>query len=138
MKITIPCIPIAKGRPRTAINRGIVWNYTPKKTRDYEELLTSYFLKYKSKSLLTCPINLSVTFYMPIPKNWSKCKRKLAGQGFIRHTTKPDLSNLIKSVEDAGNKIIWQDDSQIIKESISKRYSDNPRIEIYIQKEDAE
>lgn len=48
-----------------------------------------------------------VIFIMPMPKSWSKKKKKdMAGKP---HTQKPDLSNLLKSLEDA----VYADDSAI-------------------------
>lgn len=39
---------------------------------------------------------------------------------------KPDCDNLGKLVADAGNKIIWKDDAQIVRMTIEKEYSDSP------------
>lgn len=42
-----------------------------------------------------------------------------------RHiTTKPDLTNLTKTLEDALRGIAWQDDSQIVSHEISKTYGE--------------
>lgn len=38
-------------------------------------------------------------------------------------TTKPDLDNFLKLLEDAGNGYIWHDDSQITVVRMSKRYT---------------
>ena len=45
------------------------------------------------------PGNLSLVFYIPMPKSWSKKKRDLTeGQP---HTAKPDIDNLAKAFMDA-------------------------------------
>lgn len=44
-------------------------------------------------------IGAGVTFFIPVPKSWSKKKKKLHHGQF--HQSKPDLSNLLKAWEDA-------------------------------------
>jgi Holliday junction resolvase RusA-like endonuclease len=63
---------------------------------------------------------LYVTFVIPRPRSWTKTKRKmLAGQP---HEQTPDLSNLIKAVEDA----LTDDDSKINILWATKIWSSNP------------
>jgi Holliday junction resolvase RusA-like endonuclease len=70
---------------------------------------------------------LEVVFYMPIPKSLSKKKREsLMGQ---YHIKKPDTDNLIKTVKDALNEVLYKDDSIICEVEAKKIYSDNPRVE---------
>lgn len=49
-----------------------------------------------------------ITFGLPMPKSWSK--RKAADRDGQKHQQAPDLSNLIKALEDAcyvDDKVIW-------------------------------
>lgn len=50
------------------------------------------------------------------------------------HITKPDLDKLIRSFLDAGTKVVWADDSQVMLVSASKQYAkgDNPRCGVRI------
>jgi Holliday junction resolvase RusA-like endonuclease len=53
------------------------------------------------------PVALGVMAYFPYP-----------GSGKPENTyksSKPDLNNIIKTIEDALNKIAWKDDSQVAK-----------------------
>jgi len=51
----------------------------------------------------------------------------------LNHVVKPDLSNLIKSVEDAFNGHLWKDDSFIYNYCNSrKEYADKPGIELHV------
>lgn len=48
---------------------------------------------------------------------------------------KLDIDNFGKLLLDSCNKIIWEDDSQIVKQTVEKKYSrENPRIELEIKK----
>lgn len=56
-------------------------------------------------------VELSLVFQMTMPKHWSE-KKKAEMYGTI-HTNTPDLSNLIKAVEDALTGIAYPDDRVI-------------------------
>jgi len=58
--------------------------------------------------------------------------RRLAEQGLLWHTKRPDRTNLIKAAEDALNMVVWADDGQVCAGSATKRYSTRPRIEIMV------
>lgn len=129
IKITIPGNPVAKGRHRTT-KRGIT--YTPKETRDFEELVGTIALQHRPKELITGAVVFEAFFYVPIPKSFSKKKRALALEGKIRPVAKPDLDNYAK-IKDALNKIIFSDDSIIVEEHLYKFYSATPHAEMIIR-----
>jgi Holliday junction resolvase RusA-like endonuclease len=79
------------------------------------------------------PVFLTVRFYRGIPTSWSKKKQAAAALGTVWPTGKPDLDNLVKAVKDCCNSIIWHDDSLVVKEVVSKLYSNSPRVEIEIE-----
>lgn len=72
----------------------------------------------------------SICFYVPVPRSWSK-KKKKQYHGTL-HQSKPDLSNLLKAMEDA----ICEEDKYIAHYGeISKRWVDFDCgwIEVWIQ-----
>lgn len=73
--------------------------------------------------------------YRPIPSSYSGKKKNAAERGETRPTTKPDVSNYVKTIEDALNGICWNDDSQIVAyhEPFGKYYSATPRIEVEVE-----
>ena len=107
----VPIKPIAKGRPRLSGNH----TFTPKRTREFEEELRFSFELEVNNQKWICddsPIDADIRFYF--------AHKKKTGL----HTCRPDLDNLFKAVADAGNGILYNDDSQIYHASISKRYAD--------------
>lgn len=76
------------------------------------------------------PLHLEVTFYMPFPAGHSKKKLMLL-QG-ICHSTRPDLSNLVKFCEDVANGVIYKDDAIIASITAKKVYDNNPRTEFSV------
>lgn len=128
-QLKIDGVPVAKGRPRL----GRYGTYTPKKTQEYEEYVKMCWVaKYGSIQPSEQSLEVNIVFYMPIPKSYSKKQRAEILSGRLKHTKKPDIDNLIKSVLDALNGIAYSDDSKIIKVAAEKQYSEKPRTEIQI------
>ena len=63
------------------------------------------------------PVVLEIGFRFPRP-TFSTWKKKHAG--VHQHVTRPDLSNLLKGLEDALNGVLWRDDSLVVKEILEK------------------
>ena len=132
---TVDGVPVGKGRPKFARRGNFVTAYTPAKTKTYEEqvaLVSQNAMKTENKVICPSPVQLNMDIFVPIPKSWSKIKRERALNGVEYPTTKPDSSNILKSIEDAMNGIVFEDDKQIINHCITKRYSDNPRVEVRV------
>ena len=106
--------------------------YTDAETVAYEAALA----KEGSAAWRAAPLEGALTVFaeafMPIPASWSNKKRAAASAGQIFPTGKPDGDNIAKCVGDALNKIVWQDDSQIIMWQVLKLYSDWPRLRISV------
>lgn len=125
-------IPVPKGRSRSTRSGH---HYTPAKTRAYEQLVASRAREaMQLLAPLEGPLRVTITFLLPIPASWSNAKRDRAIGGLIKHTVKPDLSNLAKSIEDGMNGIVYRDDSQIIGLSLGKRYSHTPVVWVEVTK----
>jgi Holliday junction resolvase RusA-like endonuclease len=81
----------------------------------------------QDEDIFTQPLLLNVVFYMPIPTSWSKIKQEShVGKPCA---TKPDLSNLLKLIEDSANGVLYDDDARICSTSMRKIYDYNPRTE---------
>lgn len=110
--------PQAKERPRLGRSRV----YTPKKTWGFEQLLKLKF-RMQVRDPLDGPLSLEYNCYFKAPKkNAQKYK-----------TSRPDIDNLLKSVMDAGNEILWKDDAQIVEATVRKFYSEEDREYIEIK-----
>lgn len=81
--------------------------------------------QHKSDKLFEGPLLLDVTFYFKKPKS---CVRKEGSY----HIYKPDLSNLIKLIEDIGSGILYKDDAIIASITAHKKYDAQPRTEFRI------
>lgn len=85
--------------------------------------------------LLAGPLFLSLTFYVTRPKNHfgsGKNTALLKADAALFPTTRPDVTKLIRSVEDALTGLVYEDDSQIVTQVAEKRYADKPGCQITI------
>jgi Holliday junction resolvase RusA-like endonuclease len=121
MTIQVPGIPVGKGRPRMSVRGGHAMAYTPEKTVRYENLVRTTFVNaYPDAVPLDVPVKVIVDAEFPIPKSWSKKKRKDA----FYVTKKPDIDNIIKSVFDGLNGVAWTDDAMVSIVEARKKYTD--------------
>jgi crossover junction endodeoxyribonuclease RusA len=91
--------------------------------------------KYKPKKPFDIPLTVIMMFYMKRPKSHyrtGKYGKVLKNNIPKYHHFTPDLSNLVKFVEDSLQEIFWSDDKKIVRLICSKEYSENPRTEIMI------
>ena len=118
----VPGSPIPKARARVSKYGA----YTPKKSKQWENHIAICAKKAmieQGYKILNCPIRMFVEINFEPPDSWSKKKKQEALRGSIFKTSKPDISNIVKSVEDALNGVVYKDDSQIIESFERKRYS---------------
>lgn len=126
--------PVAQSRPRFSRQGGFVKAYDPAKSRDYKQYVRLVAAQDAPAVPVTGAVLLSLKIYRAMPKSMSKAKREAALAGQLRPTTKPDVSNVLKGVEDALKGLWYADDSQIVGYGeLGKWYSERPRIEVTMQ-----
>ena len=134
ISITIPGEPVAKGRARAFIRHGHIGHYTPEKTARYESLVKLAALQAMTgQAPIEGPVLLIIRAFMTIPVSWSKKKQLAASSGEVAHTKRPDLDNILKSIKDGLNQVVWKDDAQVIAVCASKSYG-TPRVEVEINR----
>lgn len=68
------------------------------------------------------PVGIHVLFYFKEPLTHKKKHDSSAPARHYAHTKKPDLSNLVKYIEDVANGILYLDDQQIVEIHARKLY----------------
>jgi Holliday junction resolvase RusA-like endonuclease len=128
INLTIPIEPMGAVR---MTGRGKYIKPNAQRYLNYKQVIQLHARgQLKGQQLLTGPIEIIITFVMPIPQSWSNVKKQRAiGQWHIK---KPDTDNLVKSVFDSLNKLAWQDDNQVSKVLAAKFYGEKPGINITI------
>jgi len=133
--INIPDVtPVSKLRHRTTLRGKKHISYTPKKTADYEKIVSAYAKKAMgSIKPFSSGVLLCVLFNFETPKSWTVQKKQDALDGQSLHTSKPDVDNLLKAVKDALNKIAYEDDSLVSVVFAAKQYSLKPGVFILVE-----
>ena len=126
--------PVGKQRARYARRGNFVQTYTPDKTRNYEALLKEAAIEAMGSSEpLETPVSLYLYIRVPIPKSFSKKRVQDCLNGSEQPMKKPDSSNVLKSVEDAMNGVVYIDDCQIINHHITRVYSTLAGVDICVK-----
>lgn len=129
----IPGDAVPQGRPRVVRIGGRTIAYDPPKSKAYKALVRQCAAQNAPKEPLDGAVTLDVRIYRSVPKSWNKKKRDAALAGVIQPTTKPDVSNVVKGIEDALNGIWYKDDSQIVHEYSMKQYAREPGVIVKMQ-----
>jgi Holliday junction resolvase RusA-like endonuclease len=151
LRFTIQGEPVPKERARTAPKmkdgqvemiggHPVMRTKTPDKTRAWETYVSLIARQARTRARIDRPhdgpVVLGCVFYLKIPKSWSEKKKQQAREGWLRATDVPDLSNLLKSIEDGCEGVLWLNDSSIFSygtvdgTNTGKYYSDTPRVEV--------
>lgn len=134
--VEIPGDPRGQGRPRATIRGKHAGVYTDSKTASYQNLVA---LAAKdamgSRPLLEGPLQLTLFARFRIPKSTSKKARARMINFVDKPTKKPDLTNILKAVEDGMNGVVFSDDSQIVTLHAKKFYTENPGVKIWVSRQ---
>ena len=129
IRFSVPCEPKGKSRPR--FSKSFV--YPDKNQVNWEQMFALYANEHRPESPIEGPISLSILFVLNRPK---RLQRKKDPDCKIACDKKPDLDNMIKSVQDSLNgQGWWHEDAQIARIGAGKCYSERgmpARIEVQI------
>lgn len=135
----IPGEPKGKARARTFYNQksNKITTMTPEGTVMYENWIKTCFqqAKYKGFKPLEGPISMMITARYGVPKSKSKKMKELMLNGTLYPEKKPDADNIAKVVCDALNGLAYKDDCQIVSLLVTKQYSEEPHVNVFIHQE---
>jgi Holliday junction resolvase RusA-like endonuclease len=121
---------IGKGRPHFVRKTGVA--ITPATTRSYESVLRDAARhELGDQTPWTGMIAALICAEYKIPKSWTKTKRELAQRQLI-NPTKPDVDNIGKIVLDALNRVVYEDDTQVVICIITKEWGDRDQLNVVI------
>lgn len=105
--------------------KAFIHHYKKKKVADARASFVGKLKPYAPEVPSDKPIKLTVWFEFSVKdkKKWGRYK-----------TTRPDLSNLIKEIEDAMTEChFWLDDSQVVELNLCKTYEKEASIYVEIE-----
>lgn len=127
--------PEGKGRPKFRRQGQYVKTYTPEQTISYENLIKTEYRRQCGDVFFGqgVPLEIIITAYYSVPKSVSKKKRQAMLDRVIRPCKKPDADNVVKCFMDAGNKVIFYDDVQVVDLVVRKYYDERPRVVVTVR-----
>lgn len=133
-RFVIPLAAKGKQRPRMANGHA----YTPRETRIYEDDVKRFYISqcHYTPYPKGVALRLVITFLYAIPQSASMKQRQAMLSGVKKPTVKPDLSNAVKTIEDALNGLAYYDDAQITDLHPKKRYAIEASILVEITEDD--
>ena len=129
VRFEVPGEPVGKGRPRITKNGHA---YTPAKTREYEARMREAYQQDAKGFVFEGPVRVTIDVFFAIPKSTPQYKVGMMLSDDIRPVKKPDLDNIIKTI-DALNGVAWHDDAAVVEIEARKSYDIRPRVEIEIK-----
>lgn len=124
-------IPVAQKQTRFSTRGGYPRCYDPSK-KDKERI--QWQIKpFAPQEPLTGAIELTIGFFMPIPKGVSKKMREQMINRIILPTKKPDEDNLAYIVTNALKQLVYVDDAQVCAKHVYKFYGPEPKTVIRVR-----
>ena len=117
---------------RTAGGRTVGLFTPAKQRRNAQTLAVLAQQEMLGRAPFDGPIELNMLAAFPVPASWSGKKRAAALRQEIFPAKRPDLSNLLKQVEDSLNGVVFRDDALIVQAQIAKIYGEEPQIVVTI------
>jgi Holliday junction resolvase RusA-like endonuclease len=128
VQFTVPGTPVAKARARVTH-----WGtFTPAETVRAERSIALYArTAMRGRDVFDEAVELSIVAVFEEPARRTLKERALPCAAF--KPTKPDSDNLAKTVLDACNGIVWQDDARVAVMHIAKIYGNEPELRISVR-----
>ena len=126
LRVTVPGEPVAQGRGRAVNIPGVgIRVVDPAKSRNWKGTAQIHYLVALDVAVRRAPafpagvaLDLHVVAVFTCPKSHHR-KVPLPRRPKVGI---PDAENIAKAVQDAGNGILWHDDSQVVRLTVEKWY----------------
>lgn len=138
IQFTVYGEPTTQGSKRAFVRggRAVVVSHKPRRLSAWREAVAQAAGNTYQGEMLTGPVKLSMCFVRPRPNTHYGTGRNRGAvkpSAPAKPTTKPDVTKLVRSVEDACTGVIWRDDSQVVELIAEKRYGEQYRVEVRIE-----
>ncbi len=124
----VPGKPQGKGRPRFTRSGH---TYTPGSTAAYEERVKLAY-RQAGGGKLSGFVSADILAVFTVPKSYTKAQKAAAFD--MRYAPKkPDCDNIAKIILDALNGLAYDDDAQVVKLRVEKRYGTTERVLVVLE-----
>ncbi len=129
LSMFIPGVPVPQPRPRITVRgrHGVAYVPRDHPIHEWRKKIADRMRREMGTCSPVSGVSLRVVMEFYLPQPASNKKPLPIGR--------PDLDNLAKAVLDAGNGLIWRDDSQVTTLATSKRWHDKPGVWLMISED---
>jgi crossover junction endodeoxyribonuclease RusA len=115
-----------------AARRPVVTDASGRPGRDWRVTVQYAIERVHRGAPLEGPLEVCFYFIMPRPRGHLRADGKtLRPSARAYPTTVPDVTKLVRAVEDAATGLLWRDDAQVVTQTATKRYGDRPGVLIH-------
>lgn len=140
IRVVIPGLPVAQGRPRLAVVGGHARAYSPAKATSWRGSAQVHMQRALSECVApwaTPAFPPGVPLHVSIEAVWSQPASAPKRDRALRRyrPSRPDGDNVGKAVLDAGNGILWHDDAQVVVLHVVKvtgAHGEEPRVTVVV------
>jgi Holliday junction resolvase RusA-like endonuclease len=121
--VRVPGEPVGQGRPRGFYRPGLgVRMYDPAKSRNWKATAQQHYIDAITHALSAVPAFPEGPLVLEVLAVFTLARSHWRKRPVPRRPkmSKPDGSNVLKAVEDAGNGVLWLDDAQIVVASVTR------------------
>jgi Holliday junction resolvase RusA-like endonuclease len=119
---------VGKGAER----RPVVTDDSGAAGRDWRASVQDAIARAHRADPLEGPLDVCFYFVVPRPRGHFRADgRTLRPSAAPYPTARPDVSKLVRAVEDAATGLLWRDDSQLVTQVATKRYGPRPGVVIH-------
>lgn len=129
-RFEIPGEPVAQGRGRAVRFGDSVRVIDPSKSRSWKAMARTYMVRARARAMIFAPLEGALSVEITAVFSRPKSHPKRNPPRF--KTSRPDGDNICKAVLDAGNLLIWQDDSTVVDLRITKTYGSVPCVAVVV------
>ena len=132
-------IPAPAGSKRGFVNRrtgGVIITDASKRAKPWQARVAAAASEAMSGELLAGPLELTLTFTFPrLPSHFGTGRNagSLRASAPALPAVRPDVTKLVRAVEDALTGIVWRDDAQVIAQHAYKGYGASAGCEIEVR-----
>jgi Holliday junction resolvase RusA-like endonuclease len=113
-----------------APKRAVITDDTGAAGRDWRVAVQHAIARTYHGPPLTGPLEILCVFTVVRPRSHAG-RRGLRPSAPGYPTTRPDLTKLLRAVEDAATGLLWADDAQIVSQTVSKCYGVRPGVVLH-------
>ena len=120
---------------------GSAHRYLPPDSRDWMKLVRDLACRVAPPEPWTGAMDVTIEVYVaPGKRPYTFIPPTAATASPVTHypTSKPDLANILKGIEDALNGLVWVDDSQNVNVTLTKRFGERDETVVTVRRLEAE